>query len=220
MYTRIRLNIIMNIFAVTPEEDALTCAWYNDILASSNRIVRVSISHFITKENELRVEQMTSWVYFKLFRYSKLENKIIKYQQVCLRPIEAERVLQESGHILNLVMSNMYVKEDKSDKQLERTLSLKENFRITPDDDAELTPLFVDLISSKRRLIRVSHKKYNCDDPAGSSYLQIKHFAKKAVEDKFTRNGQLSMTLQEFRTLAALSDQMLQEFHLTLMKNY
>ena len=193
----------MSHFTITPEEDALNCIWLHDMKPSHNRIFRVSVSQFISRDQHSGQDTTSTWVYFKVFRFSETNKEFEKYQQVCLRPIEAERLLQEATQILFDVMTGVYLNH----AEIPRIEA--ENFNISADQDRQLCHSFVDLISSARRLIRVSHRKYNNNDPTGSSYLQVKHFVRKLEGENFTRKGLVTTTLLEFREMTTVADQLL-----------
>ena len=179
-------------FAISLEDDAKNSEWYWDISTNANRTIRVSISSFPVKNDPTNLKTET-WVYFKLFKLIP-EVGVRKYQQVCFRSVEADRLLQSLGHMERFIMYALPREHEELNLELDR-------FAITDDEDAGQTHWFIDVYETAKRKTRVSYVMYKPKDPIKSTYIQLKLFKTSEFKTEFQRKGLVNYTLQEFEKL-------------------
>ena len=179
-------------FAISLEDDAKNCEWYWDISTNENRTIRVSISSFPVKNDPTNLKTET-WIYFKLFKLIP-EVGVRKYQQVCFRSVEADRLLQSLGHMERFIMYALPREHEELNLELDR-------FAINDDEDAVQTHWFIDVYETAKRKTRVSYVMYKPKDPIKSTYIQLNLFKTSEFKTEIQRKGLVNYTLQEFEKL-------------------
>lgn len=202
-------------FTLTPDQDEKICCWSEDFGRTAFRIARMSVTESSNDDGRTTDSKVSSWVQFKLFKntpppmpgpdgHSSQYLGTRKNQQVSLRPIEAERILQRSGQIRQSILSSI---STTLPKQLEKMFC--DELHPTEEEDAACCHWYLDMFETARRKLRISYIVYNMKDPFGTLYVQIKLFTRSDINKPFLRQSQVNYTLSEFSTLCNYSTKFL-----------
>ena len=192
-------------FRISPAQDASSCAWVRDIAVGQYRALRLSVSHY-SRDDDRGGEHksVATWIHLKLFKQLEpqcyplddKEHGLRKIQQISLRPVEIDRILQSLEDLRMHLLTSMYIKHEHL------IVEPSEYFNISEYDDSLRCHWFGDIHESWRRKVRIAYVIYNTKDPLKTTYVQFKLFTRKSLDEVFTRHAQVSLTLGEFRELS------------------
>ena len=126
---------------------------------------------------------------FKLFKRQHSSVCFKRQQNVCLRTVEAEKIILQLGKYVDV--ANSLIAQD-----LQPISDSRPMYNDEVHTDAKRCHWYQDVHESAQRMVRVSLTVYNVAQPLVSTYLQIKSF-KKDLGGVFRRERYISITLQE-----------------------
>ncbi len=181
----LRENMTQATYKITDIDHFNEVDWNWDICTSLGRKVRVS---FVTKVDHVQQKVRSPMVYFTVFRHENL--KWVRHSEVYLRPIEAERLLEQLPVIR--VMAELDNTEHKDVKAAQHP------YHCTPLEDQDLCDGFTDVYSNPYRLTRLSYKIYDRKKPGWTTYFQIKQFK---TYEQLLKHCQISLRKDELDRL-------------------